>query len=76
MMRILELINNLEIGGAEKMVVDLSRALAARGHKVTVACLREAGPLAPLLEQCGIEVLEFGKRDGISLSGAGYGRVS
>jgi hypothetical protein len=39
-MRILELVNTLEIGGAERMVADLSRELASKGHTVVVACLR------------------------------------
>jgi glycosyltransferase involved in cell wall biosynthesis len=66
-MRILELVNTLEIGGAEKMTVDLSRALAARGHTVYLACLREVGPLASLLRKSGIEVIELRKEEGFSL---------
>jgi glycosyltransferase involved in cell wall biosynthesis len=65
-MRILELINNLEIGGAERMVVDLSIGLQQRGHQVTVACLRETGPLAAILNDAGIEVIALGKASGIS----------
>ncbi len=69
-MKILELVNSLEIGGAEKMVVDLSQALAAEGHTVTVACLRRAGPLARHLEQSRIEVLELCKPEGFRLETA------
>jgi glycosyltransferase involved in cell wall biosynthesis len=67
-MRILELVNTLEIGGAERMVADLSRELASKGHTVVVACLRRSGPLAERLRLPGIEIVEFNKKDeGFSL---------
>lgn len=66
-MRIVELINSLEIGGAEKMVVDLSLQLKARGHAVTVVCLRGKGPLAAVLEQQQIDVLPLDKAEGVSM---------
>jgi glycosyltransferase involved in cell wall biosynthesis len=65
-MRILELVNSLEIGGAEKLVTDLSCALTAKGHSVYVACLRRVGPLAGVLETSGIEVIELRKDEGFS----------
>ncbi len=65
-MRIAELVNNLEIGGAERMVVDLSLGLRARGHEVHVTCLRGGGALAAGLEQAGIAVTTFRKAGGAS----------
>lgn len=38
-MRIIELIPNLQVGGAERFVVDLSNALARKGHEIIVATL-------------------------------------
>ena len=38
-MRIIELIPNLQVGGAERFVVDLSNALAKKGHEIIVATL-------------------------------------
>jgi glycosyltransferase involved in cell wall biosynthesis len=63
-MRIVELINTLEIGGAERMLVDLSRGLRTNGHQVSVVCLRESGPLSELLQQSSIPVLALRKRGG------------
>ena len=69
-MRIVELVNNLEIGGAERMVVDLALGLQARGHVLSVICLRGAGPLARLLREAGIEVCTLDKGEGFSLKAA------
>jgi len=44
-MRILHIIDTLEFGGAEKVLVALANAAAAR-HEVAVCCLRRSGPLA------------------------------
>ena len=38
-MRIIELIPSLQVGGAERFVVDLSNALARKGHEIIVATL-------------------------------------
>lgn len=70
-MRILELVNSLDFGGAEKMMIDLSGALATRGHTISVACLRHTGPLAAHLKQSDIEVIELRKKeDGFSMQTA------
>lgn len=70
-MRIAEVVNSLEIGGAERMVVDLSMGLQRQGHTVSVVCLRTAGPLASLLQESKIEVLALEKGEGFSLKAAG-----
>jgi glycosyltransferase involved in cell wall biosynthesis len=64
-MRIAELVNTLEIGGAERVVVDLTLGMHERGHDVSVICLRETGPLSAPLE-AGVEVRAFHKADGFS----------
>lgn len=43
-MRVLHLIESLEFGGAEKVVVTLANAMA-REHEVAVCCVRRGGPL-------------------------------
>jgi glycosyltransferase involved in cell wall biosynthesis len=45
-MRIVQVTETLEIGGAERVVVTLANALAARGHESSVVCLMSEGPLA------------------------------
>jgi glycosyltransferase involved in cell wall biosynthesis len=44
-MNILQVIDTLNRGGAERVLVDLSNLLANRGHAVTVLTLLEPGPL-------------------------------
>ncbi len=63
-MRIAELINTLEIGGAERMMVDLACGLRERGHYVCAICLRGSGPLAGALEKAGVEVMALQKGSG------------
>jgi len=60
-MRIAELVNNLEIGGAERMVINLTRGLTGRGHSLTIFCLCTAGPLAQPACEAGAEVIALNK---------------
>ena len=53
--RLLLVVDSLDVGGAERHVVDLAVALGHKGHDVTVAC-SVAGPLASELEQACIPV--------------------
>ena len=45
-MRILHLIESLEFGGAEKVMIDLANELASR-HDVTICCVKRLGALVP-----------------------------
>ncbi|PLS85726.1 MAG: hypothetical protein CYG60_11055 [Actinobacteria bacterium] len=53
--RLLLVIDSLDIGGAERYVVDLAVALCGKGYEVTVACSVD-GPLSGLLEEANIPV--------------------
>ena len=53
--RLLLVVDSLEMGGAERQVVDLAVALQRRGYVVTVAC-SVAGELSETLERAGIPV--------------------
>ncbi|HLI86856.1 MAG TPA: glycosyltransferase [Bryobacteraceae bacterium] len=69
MLRILELVNNLDTGGAETMASSLSLELARMGHQVDVACLREFGRMtvpAERFAENGVHLWQCGKRDGWS----------
>lgn len=61
---IVHVVENLERGGLERMVIDLSHAQRAAGHRVRVACLFAPGALAPELSGQGVEVFACGKRSG------------
>jgi glycosyltransferase involved in cell wall biosynthesis len=69
-MLIVELVDSLQIGGTERMVVNLSLGLAARRHRVVVVCLRGSGPLEKPLQAAGIEVVALHKPEGVDFSTA------
>lgn len=48
-MRILHIIESLEFGGAEKVVVDLANAMAGE-HQVAVCCIKRTGELSSYLD--------------------------
>jgi glycosyltransferase involved in cell wall biosynthesis len=52
-LRLLLVVDSLEVGGAERHVVDLAAALCRKGHEVEVAC-SVAGGLAQRLEEAGV----------------------
>ena len=49
-MNITHLVENLNRGGLERVVIDLVREQVAEGHRVDVICLFEEGQLAPELD--------------------------
>jgi glycosyltransferase involved in cell wall biosynthesis len=67
-LRILHVVENLERGGLERMVIDLAAAQRAAGHAVRVICLYAPGALADELTVQGIAVHACGKRAGADLS--------
>jgi glycosyltransferase involved in cell wall biosynthesis len=56
-MRILHLVESLERGGLERVVVNLALAQQAAGHSVAVVCLFREGALTPELRGAGIRVI-------------------
>jgi len=61
-MRILHLIETLDFGGAEKIVISLANA-SAQGHDVAICCLKHAGELAGEVD-ARVRVFALGKREG------------
>jgi glycosyltransferase involved in cell wall biosynthesis len=61
-MRVVHLINNLPVGGAERFLVDLAAAQARSGWEPIVVALAEPAPLAAALAQRGIAVRRLGRR--------------
>jgi glycosyltransferase involved in cell wall biosynthesis len=72
-MNILELVNDLDAGGAQRVVSNLALYLQSRGHNVHLVCLRELGvPPIPeaRLRESGVRLSALGKRDGFSMAAA------
>lgn len=67
-LRIAHVVENLERGGLERVVIDLARAQAAAGHDVQVVCLFREGQLAPELAAAGVPVTACLKRGGPDLA--------
>lgn len=61
LMRILFLCRSLEVGGAERQLVELAKGLKRRGHDVSVALLYGGGPLAATLAGTGIRICDLRK---------------
>lgn len=66
-MNITHVVENLNRGGLERVVIELAKAQRAAGHDVQVVCLYDRGGLAGELDAAGIPVRAIGKRDGIDL---------
>jgi glycosyltransferase involved in cell wall biosynthesis len=60
-LRLLLVVDSLEVGGAERHVVDLAMALHRKGHEVEVAC-SVSGGLSEPLEAAGVPVWPLARR--------------
>ncbi|MDH4174869.1 MAG: glycosyltransferase, partial [Betaproteobacteria bacterium] len=67
-MRIVQLVENLEAGGLERMALDLAVAQHQLGHHVYIYCLHDRGKLADEAEAAGVRVTAFHKKPGLSFS--------
>ena len=65
---IVHVVENLERGGLERMVIDLVGVQHAAGHRCRVICLFQPGALAGELEAQGIQVQACRKRGGFDLA--------
>ena len=67
-MRIAQLVNNLDMGGLERLAVDLALCQVADGHDAFIYCLTHPGRLANEAAALGITVRSFGKTAGPQLT--------
>lgn len=65
---IVHIVQSLDIGGLEKLVVDLISSSKDGNFFYTVFCIDDKGKLASVLKRKGIEVIGFNKKMGIDLS--------
>lgn len=59
---------SLNVGGLERMVIELIQGLHRKRHKIVICCLEEPGSLAHHLVDLGIEVIHLSKPPGIKLA--------
>src|SRR5438874_14850 len=66
-MRIVHFVRSLEIGGLERMVVDLAVAQNVAGDHASIYCVHQHEPaLSAYAESYGVSVTQFNKRVGFS----------
>ncbi len=65
-MRIVQLVNNLDMGGLERFAIDLAQCQLAEGHEPAIYCLTHPGRLAAEAERSGIKIRSFQKPAGPS----------
>jgi glycosyltransferase involved in cell wall biosynthesis len=63
--RILHVTHSLNVGGLERVVVDLARGFKEMGYTVDIACLSESRPLGEEAEKQGHRVFSLGKKSGV-----------
>ena len=66
-MNISHVVENLNRGGLERVVIELVKAQSAAGHRCQVICLYEPGALAVELDAIGVPVVACQKRSGLDL---------
>lgn len=66
-MKISHVVENLNRGGLERVVIDLARAQADAGHDCQIICLYDAGMLAGELASSRVKVIACDKREGADL---------
>jgi glycosyltransferase involved in cell wall biosynthesis len=66
-MRIAQIVETLEVGGLERMALDLAVEQKAAGHQAFIYCVVGEGPLAAEARAAGIPIRSFSKPPGISL---------
>ena len=65
-LRIAHVVNNLALGGAERVVVNLAGAQVESGHEVHVYCIDGEGALAAEARKAGVIVEDLAKGPGLS----------
>lgn len=66
-MKIVQLLPSLDLGGMERLAVDLARQQQAEGHEPSIYCTSHTGQLASEAEGAHVPVHSFGKKTGFSL---------
>lgn len=73
-MRITHVVESLDRGGLERVVVDLVAAQVATDHACQVLCLFHVGTLGGELRELGVEVVDCGKQPGLDRAALGRAR--
>jgi glycosyltransferase involved in cell wall biosynthesis len=64
---IVQVVDDLNAGGLERLAIDLGAAHGRAGHQSAIFCLQQRGVLAGQAESAGVDVQAFGKPPGLHL---------
>lgn len=67
-LRIVQVVETLEVGGLERLAVDLAAAQKRAGHSPAIFCVCHPGALAAQAEAAGVPVFAFHKKPGFTWS--------
>jgi len=65
-MKIIQILPSLELGGMERLAIDLARQQIAEGHEPSIYCTSHPGQFAPEAKAANVPVHSFGKTTGFS----------
>jgi glycosyltransferase involved in cell wall biosynthesis len=65
-MKIVQILPSLDLGGLERLAVDLALQQKADGHEPSIYCTSHPGPLAKEVQEAGVPVHSFAKTPGFS----------
>ena len=65
-LRIVQIVEKLEVGGLERFAVDLAIALKQAGHFTAIYCVFQPGALAAQAQQAGVVIRALHKKPGFS----------
>jgi len=66
-MRIIQVVESLDLGGVERLAIQLAAAQRARGHDCSIYCIFRAGAQSSIAAERGIRVRCFNKKPGASV---------
>jgi len=72
---IIHIITGLDVGGAEHMLLKLTKQQKSSGKSVVVVCLRGPGAMAELYANAGINVMYLGINPQVPVTTLGVGRL-
>ncbi|HEY3412189.1 MAG TPA: glycosyltransferase [Armatimonadota bacterium] len=67
-LRIVQVVETLDVGGLERLAVDLASAQKQAGHLPAIFCVFHPGALAAQAEAAGVPVIAFHKKKGFTWS--------
>lgn len=70
-LKVVHMVLSLDVGGLERLVLDLTREGKRLGHEITILCLERPGTLAPDAEGLGSRIICTHKKPGLRPSTVG-----